>query len=109
MRGRTLATVDHWALEMLRSLVIDVAFLGTNAISVEHSCTTSDPAVAAVKATALKVSRRTVLVAAESKFGESDFCRFAEVRDLDTIVTGVELDPASARQYELLGPRVVRS
>lgn len=25
MRGRTLATVDHWATDMLRSLVIDVA------------------------------------------------------------------------------------
>ena len=27
MRGRTLATVDHWAVDMLRSLVIDVAYL----------------------------------------------------------------------------------
>lgn len=27
MRGRTLATVDHWAVERLRTLVIDVAYL----------------------------------------------------------------------------------
>ncbi len=36
MRGRTLATVDHWATDMLRSLVIDIAYLGTNGISTEH-------------------------------------------------------------------------
>ena len=36
MRGRTLATVDHWALRMLGDLVIDLAFLGSNGISREH-------------------------------------------------------------------------
>ena len=49
MRGRTLATVDHWALRMLNELVIDLAFLGANGISREHGLTTPDPAVAAVK------------------------------------------------------------
>ena len=50
MRGRTLATVDHWALRMLSDLVIDLAFLGANGISRDHGLTTPDPAVAAVKA-----------------------------------------------------------
>ena len=109
MRGRTLATVDHWATEMLRGLVIDVAYLGTNAISLEHGCTTSDPAVAAVKGTAVRSARRTVLFAAHSKFGDNDFCRFAEIGDLDTIVSGTELDPADARAFEALGPTVVRA
>ena len=66
MRGRTLATVDHWATGMLAGLVIDVAFLGTNGISVEHGLTTPDPTVAAVKQTAVKVARRRILVAAHS-------------------------------------------
>ena len=48
MRGRTLATVDHWALRMLKELVIDLAFLGANGISREHGLTTPDPAVAYV-------------------------------------------------------------
>ncbi len=108
MRGRTLATVDHWAVDMLRSLVVDVAYLGTNGISLDHGLTTPDPAVAAVKNTAVLVARRPILVAAHSKFGESSFCRFAEVADLESIVTGVELDAAQARRYEALGPAVVR-
>jgi DeoR/GlpR family transcriptional regulator of sugar metabolism len=109
MRGRTLATVDHWATDMLGSLVIDVAYLGTNGISPEHGLTTPDPAVAAVKQTAVKVARRRVLVAAHTKFGVSSFCRFAEVSDFDSIVTGTELSIAEARRYEAMGPSVVRT
>lgn len=109
MRGRTLATVDHWAVDMLAGLVIDVAYLGTNGISLEHGLTTPDPAVAAVKSTAVKVARRPILVAAHSKFGESSFCRFAEVSDFEAIVTGSELGVADARRYEALGPAVIRA
>lgn len=109
MRGRTLATVDHWATDMLGSLVIDVAFLGTNGISLEHGLTTPDPAVAAVKHTAVTVARRRVLVAAHSKFGASSFCRFAGVSDFEAIVTGSELSAADARGYEALGPTVFRT
>ncbi|MFB1294318.1 DeoR/GlpR family DNA-binding transcription regulator [Mycobacterium sp. pW049] len=109
MRGRTLATVDHWAVDMLRGLVIDVAYLGTNGISTEHGLTTPDPAVAAVKSTAVTVARRPVLVAAHSKFGESSFCRFAKVSDFESIVTGSELSPGDARRYEAMGPVVVRA
>lgn len=109
MRGRTLATVDHWATDMLGSLVIDVAFLGTNGISLEHGLTTPDPAVAAVKHTAIKVARRRILVAAHSKFGVTSFCRFAELSDFEAIVTGTELAANDARGYEALGPTVVRT
>lgn len=109
MRGRTLATVDNWAVERLRSLVIDVAYLGTNGITPEHGLTTPDPAVAAVKQTAVSVATRRILVAADSKFGETSFCRFAEVSDFEAIVTGTELPAAEAARYEALGPSMVRA
>ncbi|MEW2481457.1 DeoR/GlpR family DNA-binding transcription regulator [Mycobacterium sp. NPDC049093] len=109
MRGRTLATVDHWAVERLNSLVIDIAFLGTNGITAEHGLTTPDPAVAAVKQTAVKVAQRCVLVAAHSKFGETSFCRFADVADFESIVTGAELPVEEAQRYEALGPSVLRA
>ncbi len=109
MRGRTLATVDNWAVERLRSLVIDVAYLGTNGITPEHGLTTPDPAVAAVKQTAVSVAMRRILVAADSKFGETSFCRFADVSDFEAIVTGTELPAAEAARYEALGPSVMRA
>ena len=109
MRGRTLATVDHWALRMLQDLVIDLAYLGTNGISAERGLTTPDPAVAAVKHEAIERARRSILVAAHSKFGMDGFCRFADVSDFETIITGKEFDPVEAKRYEQFGPRVIRA
>ncbi len=108
MRGQTLATVGDWALRLLDSLVLDVAYLGTNAISLEHGLTTPDPAVAAIKREAVRRSRRSILIAAHSKFGIDSFCRFAEVADFEAIVTGTELSSEDAQQYHALGPAVVR-
>lgn len=109
MRGRTLATVDHWALRMLSELSIDLAFLGANGISRELGLTTPDPAVAAVKQEAVARSRRRVLVGVHTKFGTSSFCRFAAVPDFEAIVTGHEFAAREAARYEALGPRVIRA
>lgn len=109
VRPQTLGTVDHWATRMLGDLVVDLAFLGTNGISVNHGLTTPDPAVAAVKSTAVAASRRRVLVADFTKFGVSSFCRFAQVRELEAIVTDDGLTDDEAAPYVQLGVKVVRA
>ncbi|TDC38223.1 DeoR/GlpR transcriptional regulator [Micromonospora sp. 15K316] len=108
VRGRTRATVDHWAVDMLAGFVIDLAFVGANGISREHGLTTPDPAVAAVKAQVITVSRRVVFAGVHTKFGASSFCRFADVADLDAVVTDVGLPASEAHRYSLLGPVVQR-
>jgi DeoR family fructose operon transcriptional repressor len=49
IRGRTLATVDQWALRVLDETFVDIAFVGTNGISIERGLSTPDVAEAAVK------------------------------------------------------------
>jgi DeoR family fructose operon transcriptional repressor len=107
VRGHTLGTVEHWATRMLDDLLIDLAFLGTNGISVERGLTTPDPAVAAVKSAAVAAARRRILLADRSKFGVDSFCRFARVQDLEAIVTDSGLDTRESLAYEALGVRVV--
>jgi DeoR/GlpR family transcriptional regulator of sugar metabolism len=109
VRGHTLGTVDHWATRMLDDLLIDLAFLGTNGISVERGLTTPDPAVAAVKSAAVAAARRRILVADRSKFGVDSFCRFARVQDLEAIVTDSGLDARESLVYEALGVRMVHA
>jgi DeoR family fructose operon transcriptional repressor len=109
VRGRTLATVDHWAMRMLGDLVIDLAFLGANGISREHGLTTPDPAVAAIKAEVVARSRRRVFVGLHTKFGASSFCRFAQLSDFEVLVTDTGLSPGEARRYTVLGPQVIRA
>jgi len=108
VRGRTQGTVDHWAVRMLGELVIDLAYIGANGISREHGVTTQDPAVAAVKSAAMERSRRRVLFGAHTKFGASSLCRFAELRDFEAVITGVELPAAEAHRYAALGAPVLR-
>jgi DeoR/GlpR family transcriptional regulator of sugar metabolism len=109
MRGRTLATVDHWAVRMLQDLVIDLAFLGANGISRDHGLTTPDPAVAAVKGEVVARSRRRVFVGLHTKFGAASFCRFADVSDFEVLVTDTGLSTGEARRFSVLGPQVVRA
>lgn len=108
VRSRTLATVDHWATTMLHDLVIDVAVLGANGISRDHGLTTPDPAVAAVKKTVAGSARRRLFVGIGTKFGVSSFCRFAEVRDFECLITDTTMPAHEAHRYAALGPQVIR-
>jgi DeoR/GlpR family transcriptional regulator of sugar metabolism len=109
VRGRTMATVDHWATQMLGELVIDLAYLGANGISREYGLTTPDPAVAAVKSCVLTRARRKVFVGLHSKFGVTSFCRFADVSDFEALVTDTGLSANEAHRYSVLGPQVIRT
>ena len=109
VRGRTLATVDHWAIRMLSEMVIDLAYIGSNGISREHGLTTPDPVVGAVKAQAVGVSRRKIFVGVHTKFGVASFNRFASISDLEAIITDSGLPAAEGHRYAALGPRVVRT
>jgi DeoR family fructose operon transcriptional repressor len=87
VRAQTLGTVDHWAVAMLESLVLDLAFIGGNGISLDRGVTVPDSAVAAVKTTAMRVSRRRILIADSSKYGVDSFVRFARMQDFERFIT----------------------
>jgi DeoR family transcriptional regulator, fructose operon transcriptional repressor len=108
VRGRTLATVEHWATRMLSEFVIDVAFIGANGISLTEGLTTPDHRVAEVKAAVVRVARRRVFMGTFDKFGTSSFCRFASISDLELVITDTRMPLGISRQYSAAGPVVVR-
>jgi DeoR family fructose operon transcriptional repressor len=107
VRGRTLAMVDQWALRVLAETFLDVAFLGTNGISAERGLTTPDVAEAAVKRAMLQSARRAVVLADHTKVGNDCFARFADLEDVDTLVTDDGLNLDLAADLQAAGPRVV--
>lgn len=109
VRGRTLATVDDWALRPLQDIYVDVAFLGTNGCSVERGLTTPDPAEAAVKRAMIGAARRSVLLADHTKIGNDYLARFGALSDLDVLITDDGLDDSLAAEVEATGLRVVRA
>lgn len=109
VRGRTLASVDAWALDALAVSYVDVAFVATNGISVERGLTTPDQAEAAVKQAMVAAARRVVLLADHTKVGIDHLFRFAEVGDIDTMITDTGLDERTVAEIESRGPRVLRA
>ena len=109
VRAGSLATVDHWAINMLSDLVIDLAILGTNGVSIDRGLTTPDPSVSAVKHKVVEVSRRRAMVGVHTKFGFNSFCKFADVADFEVLVTDDGLSVRVAHRYAALGPEVIRA
>lgn len=106
LRSRTLAEVDDWALRSLGEINADVAFLGTNGLSLERGLTTPDPAEALVKRSMLASARRRILLCDHSKIGVVSTVQHAKVSDIDLIVTDTGLDPALRRELEGTGVEV---
>ncbi|MGW0733930.1 DeoR/GlpR family DNA-binding transcription regulator [Streptomyces sp. NPDC002851] len=108
VRARTLAEVDVIAIRTLSTFLIDVSFLATNGVSVKHGLTTPDLAEAEVKRSMCQRARRRVLLADSSKIGNDTFCRFADLRDFDVVITDTGLEDEAADDFAAAGPRVVR-
>ncbi|UQX87575.1 DeoR/GlpR family DNA-binding transcription regulator [Jatrophihabitans telluris] len=109
VRATTLGAVDHWAVGMLSTLVLDLAFMGANGVTLEHGLTVPDGAVAAVKSMAMRVSRRRIFVADSSKYGSDSFVRFAELNEFERFVTDDALSVEHAAELHARGIEVTRA
>ncbi|MGV9567524.1 DeoR/GlpR family DNA-binding transcription regulator [Streptomyces sp. NPDC003480] len=106
VRPVTLAEVDDWAARALAEINVDVAFLGTNAISAERGLTTPDPAEAAVKRLMAASARRRILLADHSKVGAVSLCKHADLSDIDLLITDSGLPPAELKALRAAGLQV---
>ena len=87
VRGLTQAAVGEQVLGVLDTLRVDIAFIGTNGISVRHGLSTPDSDEAAVKRAMVACANYVVVVADSSKVGREDFVSFAPLSSVDTLIT----------------------
>jgi DeoR family fructose operon transcriptional repressor len=109
VRGRTMAAVGEWAMHALAGVAVDVAFLGTNGLSVRRGLTTPDQDEAASKRAMAAASRRVVVLCDHSKIGTDHFAQFASLDDVDTVITDSALDAETVAEIEAAGPTVVQA
>ncbi|NJC69235.1 DeoR/GlpR transcriptional regulator [Planosporangium thailandense] len=107
VRGVTLGEVGKFALRSLQELAIEVAFLGTNGISVHRGLTTPDAAEADIKQAIIKCADRRVLLADSSKIGAVALWRYGNVSDIHTLITDAGADPSDITQLRAAGPQVL--
>lgn len=106
IRPLTQAGVDDWPARALNEINVDVAFLGTNAISVERGLTTPDQAEAAVKRLMLASARRRILLADHSKVGAVSLCKHADIADIDLLITDSGLPDVELKALRAAGLEV---
>ena len=87
VKSVTETAVGEEALEYLEKFRFTKGFFGTNGISLENGFSTPDPKEAAIKTKALYASRRSYILADESKFGVESNVRFADFKDAKVITT----------------------
>jgi DeoR family fructose operon transcriptional repressor len=107
VRGTTQAAVGEETVRALAELRVDVAFLGTNAISAGFGLSTPDAEEASVKRAMVRSAHRVVVLADSSKIGREHLVRFTELEAVDVLVTDDKVDPAfvaelEAREIEVL-------
>ncbi|WP_298135279.1 DeoR/GlpR family DNA-binding transcription regulator [Micropruina sp.] len=107
VRGLTQATVGGETVEALGRLYCDVAFLGTNGLSVGHGLSTPDSDEAAVKRVMVRAARRRVVLADSSKVGATLLVSFAALNDVEVLVTDSGLQEADRQQLVNAGLEVV--
>lgn len=107
VRPTTLAEVDSWAAARLRDVYADVAFLGANGLSVTRGLTTPDHSEAELKGLMVRAARRTVLLADHTKVGTVCLHRYADLADIDLLITDSGLAPELAAEVEAAGIEVV--
>ncbi|WP_024796806.1 DeoR/GlpR family DNA-binding transcription regulator [Tomitella biformata] len=109
IRGLTQAAVGPDALSAVEPLLVDVAFIGTNALSSGHGLSTPDPEEAAIKRAMVKHANHVVVLADSSKIGRDNLVRFAALSDIDVLVTDSGIDPAEAAELLERGVEVIRA
>ena len=107
VRGLTQATVGEQAVSTLASLRVDIAFIGTNGISVRHGLSTPDPDEAAVKRAMVQCANFVVVLADSSKIGREEFVSFAPIEQIDVLVTDAEISAADKARLTEAGVEVV--
>ncbi|MFQ6393604.1 DeoR/GlpR family DNA-binding transcription regulator [Nocardia sp. KC 131] len=107
VRGLTQAAVGPEALRVLAEMRVDVAYIGTNALSTAHGLSTPDFDEAAVKRAMIASAHRVVVVADSTKVGREDLVRFAAIDEIDVLVTDTDLLPSVHNELTDCGIEVV--
>ena len=93
VRSTTQAAVGESTVEALRTIRTDVAFLGANGLTLDHGFSTPDASEAAAKRAMVRSAQRAVVLMDSSKIGREHTVRFAELDDVDVVVTDSGVAP----------------
>lgn len=93
LRAKQHSLVNPFADLVLSRINADLALLGANGVDVHRGVTNVNVAEAEIKALFLKAARRRVLLADSTKIGKVALAKFADVEQIDLLITDHGADP----------------
>lgn len=87
VRSITQAVVGDIALRTMALMRADVAFIGTNALTLDHGLSTADAQEAAMKSAMVTNAHKVVVLCDSTKMGNDYLVSFASVDDIDVVIT----------------------
>lgn len=107
VRGITQAVVGDTALRTLALMRADVAFIGTNALTIDHGLSTADAQEAAIKSAMVTNARKVVVLCDSSKIGTDYLVSFASIKDIDVVITDTNAARSVVDELREAGVEVV--
>jgi DeoR family fructose operon transcriptional repressor len=104
VRRTTQAAVGDETVAALNVLRTDVAFVGTNGLSIAHGLSTPDQSEAAAKNAMIRSAQRVVVLADSSKIGHESTVRFGDLEQVDVLITDDGLssdDQATLKAHDI--------
>ncbi|RYU12412.1 DeoR/GlpR family DNA-binding transcription regulator [Nocardioides iriomotensis] len=104
VRRTTQAAVGEDTVAAISRLRTDVAFVGTNGLSIAHGLSTPDQSEAAAKSAMIRSAQRVVVLADSSKIGHESTVRFGDLEQVDVLITDDGLssdDQATLKAHDI--------
>lgn len=98
---------DALAIEFIRTLRIDLAFLTGGGITAKHGLSSTTPESAIFQKAVSEISRQKVCLANFDKVGVEYFSKTINTKDLDVLVTDWETSKEEVEKIQKIGVKVI--
>lgn len=109
LRKETLALVGPFTEQILSSLKVDKAFIGTNGIDIHEGITTPNIVEAATKKQMIKSAKEVILLADHTKIGKVAFAKVAKVTDINKYIFNSSVPESVINEFQELGVKVYKA
>jgi DeoR family fructose operon transcriptional repressor len=92
VRTNTFAMTDAAAVTAVRNVAVDVLFISCDGLSFRRGLTTPYREESLIKRAMIESARRVVAIVDQSKFGNGQMFSYAELDELDVLVTDSRVD-----------------
>ncbi len=99
LRNKFNSLFGQIAINALQGVNVDKAFLSAEALDVEKGATNTDPNIALLKRELVKRADEVIFLCDHTKLGKSAFMKFADISEIDVLVTDELADKKMVERF----------